>query len=412
MSNLDSKTDSLTRRDLLSRRILVAVTGGIAAYKTVDLVRRLLKRGAEVRVIMTKSATEFVGPITFAAITGEKVGLTMWSDDGEPIVDHLDFPHWAELVVIAPATANILAKMNHGRADDLVSTALLATECPILIAPAMNSSMWNNPATRENMVALEQRGFMRIGPNSGEMAAPDEKAGKGRMSEPDEIEARIVTHFTEGRDLAGKTVLITAGRTEEPIDKVRVLTNRSSGRMGVALAEEAHMRGAEVIFIHGGMDVEPPMGACCYHAPTALEMLDRVRKHAPDANIALYVAAVSDWRPAQAFDGKLKRTESESDSFTLELVENPDIAAETAKLVKGIAIGFALEIEDAVNHAQEKLERKSLDAILFNQDDNIGALEGALTWITADETVPLGHGSKRELAARVFQQTASLLDRT
>jgi phosphopantothenoylcysteine decarboxylase / phosphopantothenate---cysteine ligase len=409
MSNLDSNTDSLTRRGLQSRRILVAVTGGIASYKTVDLVRRLLKQGAEVRVIMTASATKFIQPATFAAITGNRVGLSMWSDDGEPNVSHLDYPHWAELVVVAPATANIIAKMNHGIADDLVSTAMLAAECPILVAPAMNPTMWNNLATRENMAGLEQRGIARIGPNAGEMAAPGEKQGDGRMSEPEEIEAWIVKHFTHGQTLAGKTILITAGRTEEPIDRVRVLTNRSSGRMGVALAEEAHKLGAEIIFIHGGMDVKPPLGACHYYAPTALDMLEQVRKHALNADVAFYVAAVSDWRPAKSHDGKLKRTDQSTDTFSLELVENPDIAAETSKLVKGLSIGFALEVENAIDHAKEKLARKSLDAILYNLDENIGASEGELTWVTENETVPLGHGSKQELAELVFKEVASLL---
>ncbi len=411
MSNLTKNNDSKSRRGLQSRRILVAITGGIAAYKSVDLVRRLLKQGADVRVMMTDSATRFIQPTTFAAITGKQVGLSMWSDSGEPNVSHLEFPHWAELIVVAPATANILAKMRHGIADDLVSTAMLAAECPILLAPAMNPTMWFNPVTQKNMQALEQLGMMRIGPNSGEMAAPGEKGGEGRMSEPEEIEDRIIKHFLEGRTLAGKTVLITAGRTEEPIDRVRVLTNRSSGRMGVALADEAHKLGAEVVFVYGGMDVKPPIGACLYHAPTAVEMLRVVKDKVPQADIAIYVAAVSDWRPATKYDGKLKRTEQDGETFTLELVENPDIAAETAPLVKGLAIGFALEVEDALDNAREKLKRKSLDAILFNRDSNIGSEECELTWVSTQETLPLGEGSKRELAERVMRQVASMLDR-
>ncbi|MCB2210598.1 bifunctional phosphopantothenoylcysteine decarboxylase/phosphopantothenate--cysteine ligase CoaBC [bacterium] len=392
------------RRDLQSRRILVAVTGGIAAYKTVDLVRRLLKRGASVRVMMTDSATRFVHPTTFAAISGQRVSTSMWSDSGEPRVDHLELPHWAELIVVAPSTANMLAKLRHGIADDLVSTALLAATCPILVAPAMNPTMWDNIVTRENMQALLQRGIKCNGPNSGEMAAPGEKSGEGRMSEPDEIEAWIVDHFHNSKPLAGKVVLITAGRTEEPIDKVRVLTNRSSGRMGAAIAEEALHLGAEVIFVHGGMDVEPPLGACQYYAPTTLQMLDVVQQHAGNADVAFYVAAVSDWRPAQTFDGKFKRTEQDGDTFSIELVENPDIAATTAKSVKGLAIGFALEVSDALDYAREKLQRKNLDAILFNRETNIGAHEGALTWVTADESIELGSGGKRELAERVLRQ--------
>ncbi len=411
MTSQDSDNESIMRRDLQSRRILVAVTGGIAAYKTVDLVRRLLKRGASVRVMMTDSAARFVQPTTFAAITGQRVSTSMWSNSGEPQVDHLELPHWAELIVVVPATANMLAKMRHGIADDLVSTALLAATCPILVAPAMNPTMWTNPATQDNILALEERGVFRIGPNVGEMAAPGEKSGEGRMSEPDEIDAWIVDHFLSNKPLAGKTVLITAGRTEEPIDKVRVLTNRSSGRMGAAIADEAFRQGAEVIFVHGGMDVAPPANATAIHAPTALQMLDAVQQHAGKADVAFYVAAVSDWRPAQTFDGKFKRTEQDSDSFSIELVENPDIAANTAKSVKGLAIGFALEVSDALDHAHEKLKRKSLDAILFNRETNIGAHEGALTWVTADESIELGSGGKRELAERVWQQVLERMKR-
>ncbi|MBS1261915.1 MAG: Coenzyme A biosynthesis bifunctional protein CoaBC [Calditrichaeota bacterium] len=398
-------------RDLSGRRVLVVVSGGIAAYKTVDVVRRLLKRGAEMRVIMTRAATRFLHPNTFASITGRRVALDLFRKGGEPDVDHLELPHRAELILIAPATANLLAKYAHGIADDLASTALLAAQCPVLAAPAMNPSMWTHPATIANLRALKERGVLTIGPNRGEMAAPGEESGEGRMSEPHEIEAEIVRILTgdETRSLSGKTILITAGRTEEPVDRVRVLTNRSSGRMGVALAEAAVKRGAQVVLVHGAMDVPPPAGVRAVHAPTAREMLEQVNRHAGDADAAIYVAAVSDWRPERAREGKLKREQQAGASLSLALVENPDIAAETAGLVNGVTVGFALEVGDAIDSAREKMRRKHLDAILLNRVETIGAERATLTWITGSETSVLGPGDKRELAERVLDHLHPLL---
>ncbi|MCB2198274.1 bifunctional phosphopantothenoylcysteine decarboxylase/phosphopantothenate--cysteine ligase CoaBC [bacterium] len=387
--------------DLAGRRVLVAVGGGIAAYKVVDVVRRLLKRGAEVRVMMTRAATRFVHPTTFAAISGAPVGLEMFQDDGNPSVDHLELPHSADIVLVAPATADLMAKMAHGIADDLVATALLAAQCPVLIAPAMNSSMWDHPATQANLQTLTDRGIKLVGPASGEMAAPGEKPGVGRMSEPEEIEAAVANLLHQDKPLAGKRFVITAGRTEEPIDDVRVLTNRSSGRMGVELAREVFQRGAEVILVHGSMDVAPPEGIRAIRIGTAEEMKREVQEVASDADCMLYVAAVSDWRPKNAYKGKMKR-EAMDGPPAIEMVENPDIAKETAPLCKGLRVGFALEVDARDEIALDKMKRKGLDVILLNHVSAIGGASSSLTWLTMDgERDQSPDAPKRELASWV-----------
>ncbi len=392
-------------KDLNNRRILVAVSGGIAAYKVVDVVRQLLKRGADVRVIMTHAATRFLHPTTFSAISGNDVGLDMFNDDGKVNVNHLEMPHWADLILVAPATANIIAKTVTGMADDLVSTALLAARCPVMIAPAMNPSMYLNDATQANLEILKSRGIIQIGPNSGEMAAPGELAGPGRLSEPNEI-VEAVSEFmgsSKVNRLAGKRVLITAGRTEEPIDQVRVITNRSSGRMGIELAKVALSEGAEVVFVNGPMDFPAPDGVISSPVQTAREMLEAVKNDIKSSDIVLYVAAVADWRPETRDKGKLKREKMDG-LPSIKLVENPDIAKETAKLAKGLAIGFALEMENSEDLAIGKLKRKGLDAILLNTISAIGSTENRLTWIDVDGGRKSSDtGSKSEIAKWIFE---------
>lgn len=392
------------RQDLTGRRVLIAVGGGIAAYKVIDVVRRLIKRGAEVRIMMTRSATRFVHPTTFSAISGHAVGLDMFSDSGRAEVDHLELPHWADVVLVAPATADLIAKMACGIADDLVSTGLLAAKCPVLIAPAMNTSMYENPATQANLKTLNSRGIRRVGPEYGDMAAPGEKPGLGRMSEPAMLEEAVASYLVAPGRLAGKKVVVTAGRTEEAIDKVRILTNRSSGRMGVEIARAARSEGAEVVLVHGAMDVDPPDNVRTVRIHTALDLLEAVKLEVVEADMVFYVAAVSDWRPKQAFEGKMKREGMEGPPV-IELTENPDIAAETAPSVKGMAIGFALEVDKDESLAIGKMKKKGLDAILFNRAEAIGSEENELTWLSADgarETS--GPGRKRDLARWIMDR--------
>ncbi len=399
--------------------ILLAVSGGIAAYKSVHLVREYMKRGAEVHVMMTSAARNFVHPTTFAAITGHPVGMSLFSDSGTPDVDHLSLPHTADLLVVAPATADLLARMAHGLADDLVSTALLAARCPVLVAPAMNSSMWEHPATQHNLSLLRDRGVHFVGPEEGEMAAPDEEPGVGRMSEPEVILEVSLKLLSESLDdngpqtppfLTGKRVLITAGRTEEAIDSVRFITNRSSGRTGCELARAARDLGAEVVLIQGPMEAEPPLGITVIPVRTALEMKAVVTEQAPAADVAIFAAAVADWRPEQSITGKLKRSEMPEGPPVLRMVENPDIAAETAPLVKGVAVGFALEEEWDWTGAEAKRARKGLDAILLNRFVGMGASTNELAFIREGaEPERSGEQLKTRLARWVFEKLQPLL---
>lgn len=392
-----------------SRRILLIVTGGIAACKSVELTRLLIKSGAEVRVLMTEHATRFVQPNIFAAITGSRVGLALFHEGGEPDIDHLEFPHWAELIVVAPATANCLAKMAGGLADDLVSTALLAARCPVLVAPAMNTSMWENPATRANMDTLLARGIHQVGPESGELASPGEEPGMGRMAEPEAIFRRISSFFTSVGSLAGKRIVITAGRTEEPIDSVRFISNHSSGRMAISLAKACLTEGADVVFVHGGMDSPPPSGVQSRKAMTALQMKEAVSEVAPDSDVIFYAAAVSDWRPERLVEGKLKKDKNTPRSIIL--VENPDVAAETSKLCPGVTIGFALEEKPDFELAVRKRKAKSLDVILLNTLPAMGASENQVFWIGEDNhPVPSPRSGKEALGQWIITRLCDFLE--
>ncbi|MDP8207146.1 MAG: bifunctional phosphopantothenoylcysteine decarboxylase/phosphopantothenate--cysteine ligase CoaBC [Candidatus Electryonea clarkiae] len=396
-------------QDLINRKILVAVCGGIAAYKVVELVRRILKNGSEVRVMMTQSATEFIGPATFAAITGHKVGIRMFDDDGAASTIHLDMSHWADMIIIAPATANIIAKMASGIADDLVSTSLLAAKCPVLIAPAMNDSMYQHPATQANLETLKSRGNIFVGPEYGEMASPDEKPGLGRMSEPDKIENSVLQILKPNSLLAGKKVVITSGRTEEALDPVRVLTNRSSGRMGVALAEIALEYGAEVVMVNGKMDLPPPPGVSVRKVLTADEMLEACKKEIPSADIVFYSAAVADWKPKYKSNKKIKREDDASP--VVELEKNPDISAITSSLGDGIKIGFALEETNDIETATQKLERKQLNAILLNTFNAIGSQQNRVSWIDGQGEVKQSENmDKKSLADWIMQRVLELID--
>jgi phosphopantothenoylcysteine decarboxylase/phosphopantothenate--cysteine ligase len=355
----------MTEKTLQDQRILLIIGGGIAAYKSLDLVRRLKERGAVVRAVLTEAGAQFVTPLAVGAITGERVFTSMFDLAEEQDVGHIRLARDTDLIVVAPATADLMAKMSNGLANDLASTALLATDRPVLIAPAMNPRMWSNAATKRNVARLREDGFHFVGPNDGPMAERGE-SGPGRMAEPLEIAAAIEALLGTSHMLAGKRVLVTSGPTHEPIDPVRVLANRSSGRQGHALAAAARRAGAEVMLISGPVSLEDPAGVKTVHVQTAREMLEAVEKALP-ADIAIFAAAVADWRVAEESAAKMKK--GASGPPQLALVENPDILASIAGRKTGrprLVVGFAAETQDVIANARAKLQRKGCDLVIAN----------------------------------------------
>jgi phosphopantothenoylcysteine decarboxylase/phosphopantothenate--cysteine ligase len=353
---------------LKDRRILLIIGGGIAAYKSLDLIRRLRERGAAVRVILTKAGHEFVTPLSVSAIAGQQVFTDLFDPRSEFDVGHIRLARDTDMVVVAPATADLIAKMSGGHADDLASTVLLATDKPILLAPAMNPRMWDNRATQRNVAQLNADGARLVGPNEGAMAEGGE-AGIGRMAEPLEIVAAIEGLFakpTLARALAGKHVLVTSGPTHEPIDPVRYIANRSSGKQGHAIAAAAVSAGANVTLISGPVHLPDPAGARMIKVETAREMLAAVERSLP-ADVAIFAAAVADWGVAKPAEQKTKKDKAGVPQFAL--TENPDILATIARRNAerpGLVIGFAAETENVIEHAKEKLRRKGCDWIIAN----------------------------------------------
>src|SRR5712692_6156371 len=354
---------------LRGRRILLIVGGGIAAYKSLDLIRRLRERGADVRVVMTQAAQEFITPLSAGAIAGGHVHVDLFDARTEFDIGHIRLARDTDLVVVAPATADLMARMAGGHADDLASTVLLATDKPVFIAPAMNPRMWSNAATRRNLAQLVADGVAVVGPNAGEMAEHGE-AGAGRMAEPLEIvaavEARFGAQHATAGPLSGRRVLVTAGPTHEPIDPVRYIANRSSGKQGFAIAAAAQAAGADVTLISGPVELADPAGVTVKHVESAREMLHRVEAALP-ADIAIFAAAVADWRVANEGEQKLKKTSAGMPP--LQLVENPDILATISKLHDkrpGLVVGFAAETENLIDNAKAKLARKRCDWIVAN----------------------------------------------
>ena len=388
------------------KHIVLGVTGGIAAYKSAEIVSRLRHLGADVHVIMTKNATEFVTPLTFQTLSANVVVTDTFQAPDYWNVEHVALAKLADLFVIAPATANILAKMAHGIADDMLSTTVLATQAPVLVAPAMNTGMWTAKATRANMDILRERGVHVIGPDSGMLACGD--SGAGRMSEPEDIVAEMERILFPKRDYEGLRVLVTAGATRERLDPVRYLTNDSSGKMGLALAEAARERGAQVTAVCGSLSVSVPEGIRMIRIESAGELLDVMMKEAPAQDIIIQAAAVCDYRPAEKQDIKIKKKEGEP--LTLLLTENPDVArAVGEKKRKGqILVGFAAETDHVQENAVSKMKKKNLDMIVandvtapgagFNVDTNI------VTLITKDGSEPLPLQSKRQLADVIFDR--------
>ncbi len=381
-------------------RIVLGVAGGIAAYKAASLCSALVQRGHDVDVVMTEGAQHFVGALTFAALTRRPVLGSLW--DAPESIPHVALARSADAIAIVPATANLLAKMAHGIADDLLTNILLAARVPVLAAPAMNSAMYEHPATRANLRTLEARGLTVVPPGTGFLA--ERETGVGRLADEDSILAALDALLARGGELAGERVLITAGPTRERIDPVRFLSNASTGTIGIELAREALARGADVDLILGPTLVEPPEGARVAHVESAQDMFEAVMARAADADIAIASAAVADWRPVHTFAQKVKKHEGVD---ALELERTPDILATLGERKHGsFLVGFAAETEDLEAHAREKLAAKRLDAIAVNDVSGAaggfgpGDSEFVLLW--ADGREDLGRGSKRELSRRLW----------
>jgi phosphopantothenoylcysteine decarboxylase / phosphopantothenate---cysteine ligase len=396
-------------------KIALGVSGGIAAYKAAEVLRLLQDRGLRVQVSMTEAAQEFVRPLTFAALSGEKVITGMFEAGAESpnidsAIEHISVAQSIDALLVVPATADVIAKFAQGIANDFLSTLYLATTAPVVIAPAMNVNMWNHPATQANLEVLKKRGVRIVEPGEGYLACG--MTGPGRLAENDLIVAAVLETLGISQELAGKTVLITAGPTREKIDPVRYLTNRSSGRMGYALAEAALRRGARVLLVSGPVAIDPPAGAELTRVETAEQMRDAVLQLLPQATIVIKTAAVADFRPKSVADQKLKR----KGPLTLDLEPTPDILAElsrrkTAQLI----IGFAAETENVLENARKKLSTKALDAIVVNDVSRQGigfdSERNAVTIITHDEVIEVPETTKLEVAQRVLDVVARLKNR-
>lgn len=397
---------------LAGKRILLIIGGGIAAYKALDLIRRLRERGASVTPVLTRAAEEFVTPLSVAALAGAKVHQDLFDLTSEAEMGHIQLSRSADLVVVAPATADLMAKMAGGLANDLASTLLLATDTRVLIAPAMNVRMWQHAATLRNRAVLEGDGILSVGPNDGDMACGE--YGPGRMAEPLEIVAAIEAALATG-PLAGRHVLVTSGPTHEPIDPVRYIANRSSGAQGTALAAALRDLGAKVTFVTGPATVPPPQGVTVVRVETAREMLAAVEAALP-AEAAVFAAAVADWRVANAADRKMKKDGSGTPP-ALSFAENPDILATVSRLGPGrprLVVGFAAETDDVIAHATAKRARKGCDWIVANDVSPatgiMGGSENAVTVLTAEgaETWPrmAKDAVARKLAVRIAEALA------
>ncbi len=398
---------------LAGRRILLIIGGGIAAYKCLDLIRRLRERGAKIRPILTKAAEEFVTPLAVGALAADKVFTELFSREDEHDVGHIRLSREADLIIVAPATADLMAKMANGLANDLASAVLLATDKPVLIAPAMNPKMWNHAATRRNRLTLEKDGIRFIGPNKGEMAESGE-SGAGRMAEPLEIVAAIEKYLDRSpKPLKGKTVIMTSGPTHEPIDPVRYIANRSSGKQGHAIAAALARLGATVRLVSGPVTIPDPEGVSVIHVESAREMRDAVEQLLP-ADAAIMVAAVADWRYANEANEKIKKQPGEK-APALQMVENPDILAGVghSKLRPRLVVGFAAETQDLLANAQKKLAKKGADWIIANDVSHakgvMGGDRNAVRIVTHMGVEEWPEISKEEVAERLAHKIATAL---
>lgn len=385
---------------MVNRRVLLGVTGGIAAYKSAELVRRLRHAGAEVQVVLTRGAAEFITPLTLQALSGQPVRDSLWDRSAEAAMGHIDLARWAELVLIAPASAQFIAKLAHGFADDLLSTLSLATRAPLAVAPAMNNAMWDHPATQANIATLNQRGVRVFGPAAGAQACGEE--GWGRMMEPVDLAEAAMSMFAP-QALAGVRVVVTAGPTREPLDPVRFLSNRSSGKMGYAVAQAAADFGARVILVSGPTALPAPVGVARVGVESAAQMHEAVLCHLGECDIFVAAAAVADFRPRRVSSQKIKKSTSE---LVLDLERVPDILAEVAAKGTAFTVGFAAETERVEEYAGLKLAAKNIDMVAANQVGVEGtgfeADENALTVLWRGGRVELPRQSKRRAAGELM----------
>ena len=395
---------------LTGKKIVVGVTGGIAAYKACDLVSRLKKRGAQVRVVLTEHACQFVQPLTFETLSGNPAYTD--SFDRKYEIEHVALAKWADLLLIAPATANCMAKMACGIADDLLSTTCLAVRCPVLLAPAMNSAMWRNPATQANLALLRSRGLRFVGPVAGHLACGDDDVG--RMSEPEQIVEAVEAILNPLRDLQGLNVLVTAGPTVERIDPVRYITNRSTGKMGYALAEAARDRGANVTLISGPTKLAAPEGVEFVQIESSAQLCAAVLERGEKADVVVQAAAPADFRPKNVAERKIKKT---GESMTLELEATTDIAAELGRRKQPgqILVAFAAETNDVMDNARGKLIKKNADMVVANDvsrsDAGFGVDTNVITLITASDVRALEKMSKRAAADAILSRVRELRDK-
>lgn len=412
MSN-SSKTNSVNASTLKNKNILLIISGGIAAYKALELIRLIRKQGGHVKAIITKGGEEFVTPMSVSALCEHPAYTQLWSLKDEAEMGHIRLSREADLIVIAPATADLMAKMAHGMADDLASTTLLAADKDILIAPAMNHKMWNNPATQTNVKTLQERGILFIGPDEGDMACGE--YGFGRMAEPDTIIQSIGNYFAgstqDNLPLSGKKVLVTAGPTYEPVDPVRFIGNRSSGKQGFAIAKALRAAGAQVTLVTGPVALSDPDGITTIHVETATDMFTAASKALP-ADIGIFTAAVSDWSAKTIMKQKIKK-HGRKDLPTLELKENPDILEALSRPSKKrptLMIGFAAETENLLQYAKEKQQRKNCDWIIANDvsgkdgDQVFGSDENHAYLIKDDKVTEWSQTSKDEIATLLIEQ--------
>lgn len=379
---------------LTNKRILLGITGGIAAYKCAELTRLLTKAGAEVRIAMTRAATEFITPLTMQALSGNRVHLDLLDTEAEAAMGHIELARWADLILVAPASADFIARMAQGQASDLLATLILAANAPIAVAPAMNQAMWADPGTQDNLQLLKSRSVHIWGPDSGEQACGD--VGPGRMLQPEQLAENCAAMFEAGF-LAGKKLVITGGPTREALDPVRFISNHSSGKMAYALAQEASNAGAEVILVSGPVDLVVPDAVTRLDVVSALEMHSAVMEQVVDADVFIGVAAVADYRPKAIADEKIKKHD---DVMQIELVKNPDIISDVANLAqRPLVVGFAAETENVIANGRSKLEKKKLDLLFANHATSTFNSDSiAVTAISQGSEQEFARGSKQAVA--------------
>ena len=399
------KIPAMTENDS-TIKVLLCVTGGIAAYKSADIIRRLQEHGASLRVVMTESAEKFIGKVTLQALTGHPVYQNMFVSDTR-VMEHIDLARWADKIIVAPATANTIAKLANGQADDMISTVCLAADCPVYIAPSMNHAMWDNAATQENINKLKNYGIHVISPDAGDQACGEN--GEGRLKETNGLVTELLANSNL---LAGKKVVITAGPTREAIDPVRYISNHSSGKMGYALAHQARFAGAEVYVISGPSNLPQPAGVHFINVTGAKEMHDEVMRQIDNADIFIAAAAVADYRPVEYADNKIKKS---SDELEIKLVKNPDILADVANTSNPpFCVGFAAETQNLEDNARLKLTKKKLDMIVANyvgktnsgNDFGFNSDKNAVTVITRDASINFPENTKKQLAKNIINLIA------